>query len=108
MRNMDACLYVGPVERARLERLIADGKTPQKIVKRASIVLLSGQGLGTGAIERQAGVSKPTVWRWQQAYMDGVGIPTKVSSCTEHDVHSLTKMTGGDGALADGTAGCIS
>jgi len=68
---MDACLYVGPVERARLERLIADGKTPQKIVKRASIVLLSGQGHGTGAIERQAGVSKPTVWRWQQAYMDG-------------------------------------
>ena len=68
---MDACLYVGPVERARLERLIADGKTAQKIVKRASIVLLSGQGLGTGAIERQAGVSKPTVWRWQQAYLDG-------------------------------------
>jgi len=68
---MDACLYVGPVERARLERLIADGKTPQKIVKRASIVLLSGQGLGTGAIERQADVSKPTVWRWQQAYLDG-------------------------------------
>ena len=71
MRNLDACLYVGPDERARLERLIADGKTPQKIVKRASIVLLSGQGHGTGAIERRAGVSKPTVWRWQQAYMDG-------------------------------------
>src|SRR5258705_3607761 len=71
MRNMDACVYVGPVERARLERLIADGKTRQKIVKRASIVLLSGQGLGTGAIERQADVSKPTVWRWQQAYLEG-------------------------------------
>jgi len=68
---MDACLYVGPVERARLERLIADGKTPQKIVKRARIVLLSGRGHGTGAIEREAGVSKPTVWRWQQAYLAG-------------------------------------
>jgi hypothetical protein len=51
----------------------------------------------------------------RQQYLDAglefpgpVGIPTKVSSCTEHDVHSLTKMTGGDGALADGTAGCIS
>jgi transposase len=53
------------------ERLVADGKTPQKIVARARIVLLSGCGLGTNAIQREARVSKPTVWRWQQAYMDG-------------------------------------
>jgi transposase len=53
-----------------LERLIADGKTPQKIVKRATIVLLSGRGLGTNAIMREARVSKPCVWRWQQAYME--------------------------------------
>lgn len=66
---MDACLYVGPGDRMTLERLIADGKTPQKIVKRATIVLLSGRGLGTNAIMREARVSKPSVWRWQQAYM---------------------------------------
>ena len=68
---MDACLYVGPSDRMTLERLIADGKTPQKIVKRATIVLLSGRGLGTNAIIREARVSKPCVWRWQQAYMEG-------------------------------------
>jgi transposase len=71
MRNIDACLYVGPSDRATLERLIADGKTAQKIVARARIVLLSGRGLGMNAIRREARVSKPTVWRWQQAYMDG-------------------------------------
>ena len=71
MRNMDACLYVGPSDRMTLERLIADGKTPQKIFKRATIVLLSGRGLGTNAIIREARVSKPCVWRWQQAYMEG-------------------------------------
>ena len=71
MRNMDACLYVGPSDRITLERLIADGKTPQKIFKRATIVLLSGRGLGTNAIIREARVSKPCVWRWQQAYMGG-------------------------------------
>jgi len=54
-----------------LERLIADGKTPQKIVKRAKVVLLSGRGGGTNAIMREARVSKPTVWRWQEAYMAG-------------------------------------
>ena len=71
MRNIDACLYVRPSDRATLERLVADGKTPQKIVARARIVLLSGRGLGTNAIQREARVSKPTVWRWQEAYMDG-------------------------------------
>ena len=63
MRNMDACLYVGPSDRITLERLIADGKTPQKIFKRATIVLLSGRGLGTNAIIREARVSMPCVWR---------------------------------------------
>ena len=71
MRNIDACLYVRPSDRTTLERLVADGKTPQKIVKRATIVLLSGRGLGTAAIMREARVFKPTVWRWQQAYLEG-------------------------------------
>ena len=71
MRNIDACLYVRPSDRVTLERLLANGKTPQKIVARARIVLLSGRGFGTNAIQREARVSKPTVWRWQQAYVDG-------------------------------------
>src|SRR5262245_8085124 len=71
MRKIDACLYVSPDDRTRLERLVADGKSPQKLAARAHIVLLSGRGLGTSAIEREARVSKPTVWRWQEAYMQG-------------------------------------
>src|SRR5262245_15464726 len=71
MRDIEACLYVGPSDRTTLERLVADGKTPQKIVKRAKIVLLSGCGAGTNAIMREARVSKPTVWRWQEAYVAG-------------------------------------
>src|SRR5262245_2399646 len=54
MRDIEACLYVGPSDRTTLERLVADGKTPQKIVKRAKIVLLSGCGVGTHAIMREA------------------------------------------------------
>jgi transposase len=71
MRDIEASLYVEPSDRATLERLVADGKTPQKIVKRAMIVLLSGRGLGTNAVCREVRVSKPTVWRWQAAYMEG-------------------------------------
>jgi transposase len=71
MREFEGCLYVGPSDQVTLERMIADGKTPQKIAKRATIVLLSGRGHGTNAICREARVSKPTVWRWQEAYMEG-------------------------------------
>ena len=71
MRNIEACLYVRPSDRTTLERLVSDGKTPQKIVARARIVLLSGRGLGTVVIGREARVAKPTVWRWQAAYLEG-------------------------------------
>ena len=71
MRNVEACLYVGPSDRTTLERLVSAGKTPQKIVARARIVLLSGRGFGTMAIGREARVAKPTVWRWQAAYLEG-------------------------------------
>ena len=71
MRNIKACLYVSPADRATLERLAADGKTAQKIVKRVKVVLASGLGLGTNAIMRETRVSKPSVWRWQEAFMDG-------------------------------------
>ena len=43
----------------------------QKLVTRARIVLASGRGLGTNAIMREARVAKPTVWRWQTAYLEG-------------------------------------
>jgi hypothetical protein len=47
VRNIDACPYVGPSDRMTLERLIADGKTPQKIVKWATVVFFPGRRLGT-------------------------------------------------------------
>ena len=71
MRNIKACLYVSPGDRSTLERLVADGKTAQKIAARARVVLASGRGLGTTAIVREARVSKPAVWRWQNAFMEG-------------------------------------
>ena len=68
---MAACLYVAPSDRTVLERLIANGKTPQKLALRARIVLLSWRGVGTMAIAREARVSKPAVWRWQEGYREG-------------------------------------
>ena len=42
---------------------------PQKHVWRARIVLLSAEGVGTMAIQRQTGKGKPTIWRWQARFM---------------------------------------
>jgi hypothetical protein len=47
--------------RSALNRLLADGNTPQKIVKRARIVLMNAGGYGVAAIMREVGVSKTTV-----------------------------------------------
>jgi transposase len=51
--------------RRELNRLLADGNTPQKIAKRARIVLMTADGFSVMAIMREVGVSKTTVWRWQ-------------------------------------------
>jgi transposase len=56
--------------RIELERLLADGNTPQKIAKRARIVLMTADGHGVMAIMREIGVSKTTVWRWQDYFAE--------------------------------------
>ena len=55
--------------RTELGRLLADGNTPQKIAKRARIVLMNAAGFGVSAIMREIGVSKTTVWRWQEFFL---------------------------------------
>jgi DNA invertase Pin-like site-specific DNA recombinase len=56
--------------RLQLQQLIADGNTPQKIVKRARIILMTALGHGVMAIMREVGVSKTTVWRWQEYFAE--------------------------------------
>lgn len=56
--------------RLELNRLLDDGNTPQKIVKRARIVLMNAAGCGVSAIMREVGVSKTTVWRWQEYFVE--------------------------------------
>ena len=60
---------VSAAARARLEAIVAARNSPQKHVWRARIVLLSADGVGTMAIQRQTGKGKPTIWRWQARFM---------------------------------------
>src|SRR4249920_582666 len=65
----DICIYLSPANRARLEHFVADRNTASKVVWRARIVLATADGLGTMAIMRSTGKSKPCVWRWQERYI---------------------------------------
>jgi len=70
MRNSTS-LTVPPETVAALERLVGRPSTPQKVVLRARIVLLSGTGQHTMSIAKQLGTSVPTITRWRTRYETG-------------------------------------
>src|ERR1700737_3676734 len=67
--SAEVCIWLCPEDRAELEGWVADRNTPQKLVWRCRIVLLSAAGVATMSIMRAVGKSKPSVWRWQGRYL---------------------------------------
>jgi transposase len=62
-------LIVPSADRTELERLVRGRNTPQKVVLRARIVLLSGGGASTGEIMEELGTTTPTITRWRDRYV---------------------------------------
>ena len=62
-------IQVPAEDRERLERLVRDRNTPQKVVWRARIVMLAGDGTKAGQIARRVGRSVLTVRRWRRRYV---------------------------------------
>src|SRR5207342_547889 len=67
MRKIERIL-MSAADRERLDRLIRDRNTPQKVVWRARIVRLAGDGLAAVAIAAAVGKSVLTVRRWRRRY----------------------------------------
>ena len=61
-------IRLAPGDRERLEKLVRDRNTPQKVVWRARIVLMAGDGVGAVAVARRVGKSVPSVRRWRRRY----------------------------------------
>jgi hypothetical protein len=59
---------VSPSDRRRLEAIVADRNSPQKHVWRAKVALAAADGLGTAAVGRRAGLSRPSVRRWRERF----------------------------------------
>src|SRR5687768_11010107 len=61
-------VHVSPVDRLRLEAIVADRNSPQTHVWRAKVALAAADGHGTAAIGRRAGLSRPSVRRWRERF----------------------------------------
>ena len=61
-------LEVSDEDRAELERLARSPTTEQRVAMRARIVLLSGEGVGTGEIVERLGITTSTITLWRDRY----------------------------------------
>jgi transposase len=58
------------MEREQLAAIAADRNRPRKHVERARIVLASADRHSAQQVAPRVGVSRPTVWRWQQRFAE--------------------------------------
>jgi hypothetical protein len=64
------CVVLRVAERQQLAAIAADRNRPRKHAERARIVLASADRHSPQRVARSIGVSRPTVWRWQQRFAE--------------------------------------
>ena len=62
-------ITVTPEQHRRLDAIARDGNAKHKHVARAKVILATAEGCGTMQVVRRSGLSKPSVWRWQERFM---------------------------------------
>jgi transposase len=100
MRKIER-ISVSVSDRERMERLVRDRNTPQKVVWRARIVLLASDGMTAEAIAAAAGKSLLTVRRWRRRYVaagvDGLlkdaTRPSRVKPLSPEKIERVVHMT---------------
>jgi transposase len=63
-------ILLSTADRERLAALVSDRNRPLKHIERARIILYSAERLPVLEVARRAGVSRPSVWRWQQRFAE--------------------------------------
>ena len=64
------CVVLSAAEREQLAAIAADRNRPRKHIERAQIVLASADRHPAQQVAQSIGVSRPTVWRWQQRFAE--------------------------------------
>src|SRR5476649_716389 len=100
MRKIEQ-IGISAADRERLERLVRDRNTPQKVVWRARIVLLASDGLTAEGIAAAVDKSLLTVRRWRRRFvakgMDGLlkdaSRPSRVKPLAPEKIKQVVHMT---------------
>src|SRR5882724_12909036 len=100
MRKIEQ-ISISAADRERLERLVRDRNTPQKVVWRARIVLLASDGRTAEAIAAAVGKSLLTVRRWRHRFVakgvDGLlkdaTRPSRVKPLLPEKIEQVVHMT---------------
>ena len=100
MRKIER-ISISAADRERMERLVRDRNTPQKVVWRARIVLLASEGKTAEGIAAAVGKSLLTVRRWRRRYMakgvDGLlkdaTRPSRVKPLAPEKIKQVVRMT---------------
>src|ERR1700752_4585493 len=85
-------ISVSVADRERLERLVRDRNTPQKVVWRARIVLLASDGLTAEGVGAAGGKSLLTVRRWRRRYMAKGVAASAFANCGRAVAHVRAAM----------------
>jgi transposase len=64
------CVVLSAAEREQLAAIAADQNRPRKHIERAQILLASVDRRPAQQVAQSIGVSRPTVWRWQQRFAE--------------------------------------
>ena len=64
------CVVLSAADREHLAAIAAERNRPRKHVERARIVLASADRQSAQRVAHSVGVSRPTVWRWQQRFAE--------------------------------------
>ena len=67
------CVIVSTADRDRLQAIVGERNQPRKDMDRARFILACAEREPTHRVAARVGVSRPTVWRWQQRYAE-VGV----------------------------------
>src|SRR5438045_5753455 len=100
MRKIEQ-ISISAADRERLVGLVRDRNTPQKLVWRARIVLLAGEGLTAEGIAAGVGKSLLTIRRWRHRYVakgvDGLlkdaTRPSRVKPLSPEKIAQVVHMT---------------
>jgi transposase len=74
MGRPDKASTINQADRLQLQSMVHSRSMPYSLVRRARIVLLSGEGESNREVARRCGVSAPAVSHWRRRYQErGLG-----------------------------------